>query len=123
MVTNISFLQFNFSRQTVSLNQAIHGPRGARPLQFSEQRSAFSTNTQLWFASAVLNGVLVPPSLVRHTWRCPCFSVVPEATHEASRGPLKGAVSAQKALQGSKTETRQLLGGTKEKSIIPDMID
>ena len=25
---------------------------------------------------------------------CPCISVVPEATHEASRGPLKGALSA-----------------------------
>ena len=30
---------------------------------------------------------------------------------------MKGAVSAQKALQGSETETRELLGGTKEKSI------
>ena len=27
---------------------------------------------------------------------------------------MKGAVSAQKALQGSKTETRELLGGTEE---------
>ena len=34
--------------------------------------------------------------------------------HEASRGPLKGVVSAQKALQGSETETRELLGGTEE---------
>ena len=34
---------------------------------------------------------------------CPCISVVPEATHEASRG--------------SKTETRQLLGGTEENSV------
>ena len=60
-----------------------------------------------------------PLCLARHTWRCPCFSVVPEATHEASRGPLKGAVSAQKALQGSETETRELLGGTEEKSATP----
>ena len=28
--------------------------------------------------------------------------------------PLKGAVSAQKALQGSETESRELLGGKKE---------
>ena len=28
---------------------------------------------------------------------------------------MKGAVSAQKAFQGSKTGTRQLLGGTEEK--------
>ena len=45
--------------------------------------------------------------------------LVPEATHEASRGPLKGAVSAQKALQGSRTETRELLAGTQEKSLSP----
>ena len=30
---------------------------------------------------------------------------------------MKGAVSAQKALQGSDTETRELLGGTEEKSV------
>ena len=45
--------------------------------------------------------------------------MVPEATHEANRGPLKGAVSAQKALQGSETETRELLGGTEENSDSP----
>ena len=56
-------------------------------------------------------------NLARRTWWCPCISVVPEAMHEASRGPLKGAVSAQKALQGSKTETRELLGGTDENSV------
>ena len=39
--------------------------------------------------------------------------------NEASRGPLKGAVSAQKALQGSETETRELLGGTEENSVSP----
>ena len=37
--------------------------------------------------------------------------------HEASRGPLKGTVSAQKALQGSQTETRELQGGTEENSV------
>ena len=47
---------------------------------------------------------------------CPCVFVVPEATQEASRGPLKGTVSAQKALQGSKTETKELLGGAEEKN-------
>ena len=30
------------------------------------------------------------------------------------------AMSAQKALQGSKTETRELLGGTTENSVFPD---
>ena len=33
---------------------------------------------------------------------------------------LEGHVSAQKALQGSETETRDLLGGREEKSISPD---
>ena len=37
--------------------------------------------------------------------------------HEASRGLLKGAVSAQKALGGSETETRDLLGGMEENSV------
>ena len=40
--------------------------------------------------------------------------------HEEGRLPLKGAESAQKALQRSEeTETRELLGGTEEKSISP----
>ena len=34
--------------------------------------------------------------------------------------PLKGAMSAQNALQGSKTETRELVGGTKQKYILLD---
>ena len=42
--------------------------------------------------------------LARHIWRCPCRSLVLEAMHQASQGPLKGAVSTQKALQGSVTE-------------------
>ena len=41
--------------------------------------------------------------------------VVPEATHEVSRGHLKGAVLAQKALQGS--WIGELLGGTEENSV------
>ena len=34
-------------------------------------------------------------------------------------GPLKEAVSAQKALQGSGTQVRDVLGGIKAKSILP----
>ena len=48
------------------------------------------------------------------------MSVIPEAMHKASRGPLKGAVSIQKALQRSKTETRELLRGMQENSVLPD---
>ena len=47
------------------------------------------------------------------------LSVVPEATHEASRGIEKGAVSAEKALRGCETETRELLGGTEENIVSP----
>ena len=39
--------------------------------------------------------------------------------HEASRGPEKGALSAQKALRVSETETRELLGGTEENGVSP----
>ena len=53
------------------------------------------------------------------SWK-PCFSVVPAATYKTSRGPLKGAVSTLKALQGFKTETRELLGGAKEIYVLPD---
>ena len=51
---------------------------------------------------------LTPTGASRQVW---------EATHEASRGPLKGKVSAQKAPQGSRTEMRELLGGTEYESI------
>ena len=43
--------------------------------------------------------------------------VVMEAMHESSPGPLKGALLALKALHGSETETRELQGGTENKSI------
>ena len=66
---------------------------------------------------------------VSYYWRCPgnsaltpdgvLVSEVLKATHEARRGPMKGAVSTQKALQGSETETRELLGGTTENSVSP----
>ena len=36
-----------------------------------------------------------------------------------SQGPEKGAVSAQKALRGSETEMRELLGGMEENSVSP----
>ena len=36
-----------------------------------------------------------------------------------TREPLQGAASAQKAFQGSETETRELLGGTTENSVSP----
>ena len=77
-------------------------------------KSAFSTNAQSRFAS-VVDSVLGPPRLAWHTSDC----VVPQAMHEASQGPLKGTRSAQKALQGSETETREVLGGTDENRVSP----
>ena len=69
--------------------------------------------------SVVVDGVLGAPRLAWHTWQCPSISVGPEAAHKACRGPLQGALSAQKALQGSEMETRELLGGTEKKSVSP----
>ena len=47
---------------------------------------------------------------------------VPEGTYVASQGPNMGAVSAQKALHGFETETRELLEVTKESIILPDYV-
>ena len=41
-----------------------------------------------------------------------------KAKLEASRGPLKAPVSAQKALQGSETETRKLLEEREKNGVI-----
>ena len=70
---------------------------------------------QLRFELAFFDGVLGPPCLAQCTWLCPYVYVVQEATHEVSRGHLKGAVLAQKALQGS--WIGELLGGTEENSV------
>ena len=83
----------------------VWSPTQFHSVDFSQSRiglkSAFSTNPQSSFINQVhlfFNGVLGPLHLTRHTWRCPSISVVPEATHKASRGPLKGVMSAQKSL-------------------------
>ena len=84
------------------------------PIFGTTKTSVFSTNAQSRFASVVADGVLGPLRLARHV-----VAVAPEATYKASRGPEKGAVSAQKALRGCETETRELLGGTEENSVSP----
>ena len=94
---------------------------GLDPQHLEQQKtSVFSTGEQSRFAPIGLDSVLGLPRLAQHTYRCPCISVVPDAKQRASRGPLMGAASAQKALQGSKTETRELLGGTEEKKCFPN---
>ena len=78
-----------------------------------QEKSVLSINAQSRFVSVVLDGVLGPP---RHLM-VSLYLCSSEATHEASQGPLMGAVSTQKALQGSETETRELLGIMEENSV------
>ena len=69
------------------------GPRGARvnPISGTMKTGAFSKNARSRFASVVLDSVLGHPRLARHTWWCPCISVVPEATDKVSQGPYWSA--------------------------------
>ena len=78
--------------------------------QGSVNKGAFLTNAQSRFASVAFDGVLGTQHLARHTCLYPYFSVVTKVINKARRGPLNGAMSALKALQGSETETRELLG-------------
>ena len=89
---------------------SLRGGKGVPGPSRETKRSAFSTNAHSRYAMVVLDGVLMVSCIARHTRWCPCTSEVPEAMHEASQGPLKGVVSAQKAFLGSETETRKLLG-------------
>ena len=69
--------------------------------------------------SVVLDGVLGPLRPARHNRRCPCFSLVPEATQEASRGRMKGAVtllqlekpSQVRGVAGRNGREKSFLGG------------
>ena len=52
--------------------------------------------------------------LIQRSWPCPSVSLKFWKQHTRQcRGPLKVALSVQKALQESDTETSELLGGTK----------
>ena len=54
---------------------------------WTTKTSAFSTNAQSMFMSVVLDGVLGPPRLARHTWQCLCIYLVPKVTHKTVTGP------------------------------------
>ena len=79
-------------------------PSGARGLTgraqalqfFGTVTNAFSTNTQLRFASVVLDSVLGPPRLARHTLRCPCFSESGSKGRDL-QGPFKGHYGSSKS--------------------------
>ena len=57
--------------------------------------------SSFWFGRGTLDGVLDSMEFQKQRTR-------------RVEGPLMSAASAQKALQGSKTDTRELLGGTEE---------
>ena len=75
------------------------------------------TNTILFSASVVIDCVFGPTLRAHQTLS---FHLYLEAMQEARLGHLKGTVSAQKALQGSEKEKRELLEGTKENNILPN---
>ena len=114
-----------FAAEALRLHNSLRSRHGAPPLVLDSSLTKFAqrwaglvtsnSNFFCWlftikerckkacFQQMCNQGVLGPPAW--HTQRCPCFSVVPEATDEASWGTLKGAVPAHKALQGSEAET------------------
>ena len=77
------------------------------------------TNAILFSASVVIDCVLGPTLRAHQTLSFHLYRSGSNA-QEARLGHLKGTVSAQKALQGSETERRELLEGTKENNILPN---
>ena len=65
------------------------------------------------------NGISKPSHCTSVTAQFSCFSIVLEEMSRRGWRPLKGAVSAQKALQEAETETRELLIRTEDNNIIP----
>ena len=80
---------------------------------FRIEKSSFLTNAHSRFASVVLDIILRPLCLSRY--KLTMFLVLCNSRNK-SQVPLKGTVSAQKAIQGSETEIRELLEGTEQKS-------
>ena len=109
---HLKFIGIQINFQYISQKQGGR-KRGPGPSKFREQKEVRFQKMKVYVNCSWLL------RLSQQTWLCPYISVVPEAMHEASQGPLKGAISAQKAHQGSETETRELLGGTTENSISP----
>ena len=75
----------------------------ALPIFGTKTNAYFFTNVQSRFALIVLDSVLGPQRLAQHPWQSSWFSGALQAKLKASWGPLKGTVSAQNALQGSKS--------------------
>ena len=81
------------------------------PIFRTTKKECVLSNAQSKFASVVLDGALGPLCLACASTDgvIVSFYVVPAAKYKASGMPLKGAVSAQKALEGSETEMRELV--------------
>ena len=73
------------------------GPRGAQPPHFFGwmKTNLLFINTPSRFMSGVLDSVLGPPCLARHTWMWPCFFVVREATFARLRDPEGHSISSK----------------------------
>ena len=86
------------------LYRRAKGVRDPPHFWINENKCAFDKQSS--FSSVARDGVFGPPPLVRHTLQHPCLSDMPKATQKGNiKGPLNDALSAQKAFQGSATET------------------
>ena len=119
---NGSWHHERYGNRVSRYNHYQGGSRGARapPIFGKTKTSGFSADAQSRFLSVVLGGVLGGAlRLTRSMYLCSSGS-----NTRGEWGVLNGAVSVQKALQGSKTETGEFLGGTKENSVSrPRVID
>ena len=84
------------------------GQEGPGPLIFGtrESKCVFYKGT-IKVSSGVLDSVFGPPCLARHTWQCPCISLVLEATHargepRALEGHRLGRKSPSRVRDGDK---------------------
>ena len=73
------FYSVDFSQSRIAVNKCVFYKRTSR------------------FASGVVDGVLGPPHLARHTWRCPCISVVPEAMYVSRLKAREGHHASSKS--------------------------
>ena len=87
------------------------GGKGLPSIFGTAKTSAFSTHAQSRFASAVLDSV-PHPIVCLFT-----YSSGGNTRGESTKEPLRGTVSAQKALHVTETGSKDLLGGTEENSV------
>ena len=101
-VHDFIFVVLEMSRFILTVNMG-GGKGGQGAPNFRTTKSVVSANAQSRFVSTVSWDLRSQRSTPK---RCPQLPAVLEATHKSSLGPLKGAVSALKALQGSRPRRR-----------------